>query len=82
MTEPCDLTAVEARQPIGRRKLAPTQLLESCISRIETVDHAVNAMVARDFDRARQEAKAAVARGDATASRPAQTSTDWHSPMQ
>ena len=37
------------------------------IARIEAVDHAVNAMVARDFDRARIAAKAAdaaVARGD------------------
>src|SRR5579859_2666220 len=68
MTEPCDLTAVEARRLIGTRQLAPTELLASCIARIETVDHAVNALVARDFDRARGAAKAAdaaVARGDA-----------------
>jgi Asp-tRNA(Asn)/Glu-tRNA(Gln) amidotransferase A subunit family amidase len=67
MTEPCDLTAVEARALIGRKRLAPTELLESCIARIEQVDHALNAMVARDFDRARvaaKEADAAVARGD------------------
>jgi amidase len=68
MTEPCDLTAIEARRLIGQKKLAPTELLASCVARIETVDHAVNAMVARDFDRARTAAKAAdaaVARGDA-----------------
>jgi amidase len=67
MTEPCDLTALEARRLIGQKKLAPTELLASCIARIETVDHAVNAMVARDFDRARVAARAAdaaVARGD------------------
>ena len=67
MTEPCDLTAVEARRLIGQKKLAPTELLASCIARIEAVDHAVNAMVARDFDRARVTAKAAdaaVVRGD------------------
>jgi len=66
--EPCDLTAVEARRLIGAKQLAPTELLESCIARIEAVDHAVNAMVARDFDRARAAARvadAAVARGDA-----------------
>lgn len=65
-TEPCDLDAVEARRLIGTKRLAPTELLESCIGRIEAVDHAVNAMVARDFDRARAAAKAAdaaVARG-------------------
>jgi amidase len=68
MTEPCDLTAVDARRLIGQKKLAPTELLASCIARIEAVDHAVNAMVARDFDRARTAAKAAdaaVVRGDA-----------------
>jgi amidase len=67
MTEPCDLTAVEARRLIGRKQLAPTELLASCIARIEAVDHAVNAMVARDFDRARiaaRAADAAVVRGD------------------
>jgi Asp-tRNA(Asn)/Glu-tRNA(Gln) amidotransferase A subunit family amidase len=66
VSEPCDLTAVEARRLIGAKRLAPTELLESCIGRIEAVDHAVNAMVARDFDRARQTARAAndaVARG-------------------
>ena len=67
MTEPCDLTAVETRRLIGTKQLAPSELLESCIARIESVDHAVNAMVARDFDRARATARLAdqaVARGD------------------
>ena len=67
MTEPCDLTALQARRLIGQKQLAATELLESCIARIESVDHAVNAMVARDFDRARVTAKAAdaaVTRGD------------------
>jgi amidase len=67
MTEPCELTAVEARRLIGRKKLAPSELLASCIGRIQAVDHAVNAMVSRDFERARAAAKvadAAVARGE------------------
>src|SRR5579863_2603671 len=67
MTEPCDLEAVQARALIGRRQLSPIELMASCIARIEAVDHAVNAMVARDFERARVAAKAAdaaVARGD------------------
>jgi amidase len=66
MTEPCDLTAVEARRLIGVRRLAPSELMESCIARIEAVDHAVNAVPTRDFDRARLAAKqadAAVAQG-------------------
>ena len=67
MTEPSDLSAVEARRRIGARALAPSELIESCIARIETIDHAVNAMVTRDFDRARmlgREADAAVLRGE------------------
>jgi len=61
------LTAVEARRLIGVKQLSSLELLESCIGRIEAVDPAVNAMVARDFERARVAAKAAdaaVARGD------------------
>ena len=68
MAEPCDLPAVEARTLIGRKQLSPVELLESCIARIEAVDHAVNAMVARDYAGARAAAKRAeqaVARGDA-----------------
>ncbi len=66
--EPCDLTAVEARRLIGAKALSASELLASCINRIEAVDPAVNAMVARDFDRAKRtarEADAAVTRGDA-----------------
>ena len=68
MTEPCDLTALEARRQSGRKALSAVELLDSCIGRIEAVDHAVNCMVARDFDRARTAAKqadAATVRGDA-----------------
>lgn len=59
MSEPCDLSAVEARRLIGAKRLSPVELTESCIARIEAVDHAVNAIVARDFARARQAAKSA-----------------------
>ena len=67
MTEPCDLSAVEARRLIGRKALSPVELTDSCIARIEAVDGAVNAMVTRCIKRAREEAKAAekaVSRGD------------------
>jgi amidase len=66
-SSPCDLDAVEARRLIGAKTLSPVELTESCIRRIEAVDHAVNAVVARDFERARDAAKlseAAVMRGD------------------
>jgi Asp-tRNA(Asn)/Glu-tRNA(Gln) amidotransferase A subunit family amidase len=59
MTEPCDLTAIEARRRIGAKTMSALELLDSCIARIEAVDPAVNAIVARDFDRARAAAKAA-----------------------
>jgi amidase len=61
MSEPCDLSAVEARRLIGARRLSPVELTESCIARITAVNHAVNAVVAPDFDRARTAARAAEA---------------------
>jgi len=68
MTEPCDLTAVEARRLIGQKALSPVELTDSCIGRVEAVDGSVNAMVTRCFERAQSEAKAAeaaVMQGDA-----------------
>ncbi len=67
MTEPCDLAATAARALIGAKQLSARELMESCIARVEQVDPAVNAMVARDFERARAAAKAAdeaTARGE------------------
>jgi len=67
VTEACDLSAVALRRMIGQKKLSPVELLESCLKRIGEVNHAVNAMVALDEDRARGAAKAAegaVMRGD------------------
>ena len=65
--EPCDLTATAARRLLGRRALSARELLESCIGRIEALDHAVNAVPTRDFERARAQAAAAderAVRGD------------------
>ena len=59
MTEPCDLSATEARALIGRRALSPVELLESCIARADAVDPAVNAMPARDDKAARAAARVA-----------------------
>ena len=66
--QPCDLGAVTARRLMGAKKLSASELLESCIARIEAVDPAVNAMVTRDYEGARTAAKkadSAVIRGDA-----------------
>ncbi len=68
MTDPCDLSAVEARRLIGARQLSSAELVDSCIARIEAVNPSVNAVVTKAYDRARDEAAAAdaaVKRGDA-----------------
>ncbi|MCH6586773.1 MAG: amidase, partial [Proteobacteria bacterium] len=68
MTELCDLGAVALRRMIGAKEISPVELLDACIARTEAVDPAVNAMVTRDFERARETAKAAeqaVVAGDA-----------------
>ncbi|WP_370207158.1 amidase, partial [Pararhodobacter marinus] len=67
-TDPADLSATEARRAISRKALSAGELAEACIARVEAVDHAVNALVARDFDAVRKAARAAdeaQARGDA-----------------
>jgi amidase len=67
MTEPCDLSAVEARRLIVRRSLSPMELLQSCISRIEKTNGVVNAIVAIDVNTARERAVAieeALVRGE------------------
>ena len=56
MSDLCDKTAIELRRLIGRKDVSPVELLESCITRIEATDGAVNAVVTRAFDRARKEA--------------------------
>ncbi len=57
----CELTASQMRLLIQRRELSPVELLDACIERIETLNPAFNAIVARCVDRARQEAKRAQA---------------------
>ena len=69
MNQPCDLNAVEARRLIGCKRLSAAELTESCIDRILAVDPAVNAMIARDFDRARAAAPPMAARCSATTCR-------------
>ena len=55
-------SAVELRRLIGARQLSPLELMEACIDRIETLNPKVNAICATDFDRAREQARAAEAR--------------------
>ena len=48
MSEPCDLSAVEARRLIAAKALSPVELMQSCLDRVAKTDPAVNAMVAMD----------------------------------
>lgn len=58
-TNPADLGAVEARQLIGQKALSPVELATACIDRVGALDHAVNAIVAKDFDAVLDAAKKA-----------------------
>ncbi len=62
----CDLPAVELRRMIGDKEISPVELMASCDARIDAVNGAVNAVVARDERRmaAAKAAEAAVLRGD------------------
>ena len=67
MSELCDLSAVELRRLIGRKKVSPIELLDSCLRRIRATDGAINAMVALDEKGARKaarDAENAVMRGE------------------
>ncbi|HIF66105.1 MAG TPA: amidase [Acidimicrobiia bacterium] len=56
MTQPCDLSASEARRLIGSGELSPVELTLSCLGRIETLNPTLNAMVTLAEDRALEEA--------------------------
>ncbi len=55
------LPASVLRQMIGAGEISPVELLESCIARIEALNPAVNAIAAKTYRRARDEASAAEA---------------------
>ena len=66
MSEPADLSAVEARRLIGAKKLSPVELIESCFARIAATNHKINSVVAIDEPLARGRAEnleAEVAKG-------------------
>lgn len=56
MTEPCDLTAVEARAQIQAGNLSPVELFDSCATRIEASNPVLNAVVASDLQLGRDNA--------------------------
>jgi amidase len=61
MTDLLTHTAHELRQMIGTKAVSPVELFDACVARIDAVDGAVNAVVARDFERGRDAARAAEA---------------------
>src|SRR4051794_8164693 len=63
----CDHSATEMLGLLAKKSVSPVELLDACLSRIATVNHAVNAVVALDPERARaaaRAAEAAIQRGD------------------
>ncbi len=51
------LTIAQAHQKLTKGEISSTELVQSCIDRIESVDKTLNAVVYRNFDRALEEAK-------------------------
>ncbi|WP_320203181.1 amidase [Agrobacterium rosae] len=58
-THPADLTALEASRMIAAKKLSPVEMAKASIERVEMINPAINAVVAQNFDRLMDEAKAA-----------------------
>jgi len=59
VTEPCDLSAVDARSAISARELSPVELTESCLQRIDRLNPTLNAMVTVSAESALQDARVA-----------------------
>ena len=59
MTEPCDLTAVEARAAISARQLSPVELTRSCLGRIDDLNPTLNAVVTVAAESGLEDARAA-----------------------
>jgi Asp-tRNA(Asn)/Glu-tRNA(Gln) amidotransferase A subunit family amidase len=57
--EACDLNAAEARRLMAQKSLSVMELAQSCITRMNAVNHAVNAIVACDLDDLMAQAKQA-----------------------
>jgi amidase len=57
--EACDLNAAEARRLMAQKSLSVMELAQSCITRMNAVNHAVNAIVACDPDDLMAQAKQA-----------------------
>ncbi|MEP3276675.1 MAG: amidase family protein [Stappiaceae bacterium] len=59
MAEIVSLSAVELRRRTGSNEITPTELVEACIDRIESVNPQVNAVITTNYVEARRTAKQA-----------------------
>jgi len=59
MTNPCDLSAIEARKLIGNKLLSPVELTKSCLEQIEKYNSSINAVVAINHDEVLKDAQQA-----------------------
>lgn len=57
MTEPSFLSATRLAEMVRSRRIGCVELLDHCIARVERLDGPINAVVVRDFDRARSRAR-------------------------
>jgi len=67
MSDPADLSAIEARRLIGAKKLSPVELIESCLTHIAATNGKINSVVAIDEPLARlcaESLEAAVAKDE------------------
>ena len=55
--DPTFLSATQLADLVRSRKIGALELLDHYIGRVETLDPRINAVVVRDFDRARARAK-------------------------
>src|SRR3954451_25169965 len=60
-------SAAELAQALANRQVSSRELIDAAVSRVEALDPKINAVVVRDFERARaaaEDADAALARGE------------------
>ena len=62
MTDLAFASATDLAGRLRRREIGALELLEHYIARVEALDGQINAVVVRDFDRARKDAAAADAK--------------------
>lgn len=62
VSHPADLTARKAAKLIAAKELSPVEMAKASIERVEALNPAINAVVAQDFERLLDEARAAEAK--------------------